>query len=93
MIRRWANQLLHWASDYDRPQRQTVSLANYNDDIDLPSPIRFKIQSAVGGNIVEVSHYDRKLDHNCVNLYIIPSDCPDLGQAIGQILTTELLKA
>lgn len=102
MIRRLANKLVRWANSYgetlDEPRlryspKQTATLVGTSAEIDFPNPMRFKVQAAAGGTIVEVAHYDRKRDENRVNLHIIPTDTDDLAVAIGHIVTLELLKA
>jgi len=100
MIKRLASQLVRWAISYDHDQKDYPEPRKYHtatlkssSDIDLPSPLRFKVQSATGGTIVEVTHYDRKRDENHVNLHIIPTNTDDIAGEIGRIVTFELMKA
>jgi hypothetical protein len=59
--------------------------------IDLPDPIRFQVQAVNGGTIIETRWYDPKKDESRVKLHIITSD-QDLSDAIGKIVTMELLQ-
>jgi hypothetical protein len=70
------------------------SLAMCDDEtgrIDLPDPIRFQVQAVNGGTIVETRWYDPKKDESRVKLHIVTSD-QDLSDAIGKIVTMELLQ-
>lgn len=53
--------------------------------------INFSLYPATGGNILEIRFYDKKTDNEITNLHIIHSD-QDLGDAIGKIITYEMLK-
>jgi len=90
MIKRLLRRLINWAEDLDY---EVVSVSSCRPDIEMPSPVRFKIQQATGGTIVEIAHYDSKRDESRVNLHIIPDSESDMPQAIAQIITIELLKA
>ena len=72
-----------------------VNSVTMNDDetskIDLPDPIRFQVQAVNGGTIIETRWYDPKKDESRVKLHIITSD-QDLSDAIGKIVTMELLQ-
>ena len=59
--------------------------------LDLPDPIRFKVQAVNGGTIVETRWYDPKKDESRVKLHIVTSD-QDLSESIGKIVTMELLQ-
>ena len=59
--------------------------------IDLPDPIRFTVQAVNGGTIVETRWYDPKKDESRVKLHIVTAD-QDLSDAIGKIVTMELLQ-
>ena len=60
-------------------------------DIDLPDPIRFKVQAVQGGTLIETIYYDYKKDENIKKLHIITPN-EDLANAIGQIVSMELLR-
>ena len=87
MIRRWLNRVIHWAEEYHN-ESPLVCLPY----VEMRTPLRFKVQPATGGTIIEIVHYDRKKDQEHVNLHIIPDTESDMPQAIAQIVTIELLK-
>ena len=62
-----------------------------NDNIDLTDPISFKVEAVQGGTLVETRWYDYKKDESIRKLHIVTSD-QDLAEAIGKIVTMELLK-
>jgi len=96
----WA-RLVSWGWDYSyeltnpRDRFERDRLIEISDDeesgIDLPDPIRFKVQQVSGGTIVETRWYDPKKDESRVKLHIITSD-QDLAESIGKIVTMELLQ-
>lgn len=53
--------------------------------------INFIVHHANGGYVLETRRYDRKIDENKTNLYII-NDEKDLGEEIGKVITLELLR-
>jgi len=95
----WSN-LMKWGWDFNRDiQLGANKQASYlisstedeKSDIDLPDPIRFKVQAVNGGTIIETRWWDGKKDETRVKLHIVTSDT-DLAQAIGKIVTMELLQ-
>ena len=92
MIRLLWSRIMKWGWDYGRNLRENCSITSY-DDLQLPTPLRFKVQPATGGTIIEITHYDRKKDQEHVNLHIVPDTESDIPQAIARIVTIELLKA
>ena len=59
--------------------------------IDLPDPIRFRVQQVNGGTVVETTWYDHKKDENRVKLHIVTPE-ENLAESIGKIVTMELLQ-
>ena len=90
MIRRWLNRVIHWAEEYHNESPLVCFGTPY---VEMPTPLRFKVQPATGGTIIEIVHYDRKKDQEHVNLHIIPDTESNMPQAIARIVTIELLKA
>lgn len=73
-------------------QSQEPSVLVREESIDQPDKqIRFTVYHANGGRVVQTHRYDRKLDRNHNNLYIITSD-KDFGAEIDKIITLESLK-
>jgi hypothetical protein len=93
MIRWLWSRIMKWGWDYGRNLQEDCISILFCDDLQLPTPLRFKVQPATGGTIIEITHYDRKKDQERVNLHIIPDTESDMPQAIARIVTIELLKA
>ena len=91
MIRLLWSRIMKWGWDYGRDLQEDC--IPFCDDLQLPTPLRFKLQPATGGIIVEIAYCDRKTLQDRVNLHIIPDTELDMSQAIAQIITIELLKA
>jgi len=53
--------------------------------------LNFRVFSAVGGQVVEFRHYDRKTDRSNSTTYIIHKE-DDFGEKISKIANLELLK-
>ena len=59
--------------------------------IDLPDPIRFRVQQVSGGTVIETKWYDPKKDEERVKLHIVTPE-ENLAESIGKIVTMELLQ-
>lgn len=62
-----------------------------DDEIDLTDPIRFSVQTVEGGTLIETRWHDEKKDEYVRKLHIVTKD-ENLAEAIGKIVTMELLK-
>ena len=62
-----------------------------DDEIDLTDPIRFSVQQVQGGTLIETRWHDPKTDNYERKLHIVTQD-ENLSEAIGKIVTMELLK-
>jgi hypothetical protein len=94
---------MKWSWDFNRDiprplsarlKQETYLISSTEDEqsaIDLPDPIRFKVQAVNGGTIIETRWWDGKKDETRVKLHIVTSD-NDLAEAIGKIVTMELLQ-
>ena len=96
---------MKWGWDYgrdiDEPIRGRSRKGRYDvvsvgiDDIDstieLPDPITFRVQAITGGTLVETRWYNPKNDEPIRKLHIV-NDNDNLAEAIGRIVTMELLK-
>jgi hypothetical protein len=70
----------------------SISLCDDADEsIDLTDPISFKVEAVQGGTLVETRWYDYKKDESIRKLHIVTSD-QDLAEAIGKIVTMELIR-
>jgi hypothetical protein len=93
---------MKWGWDYgrdiDEPIRRgrrgrydVVSIDDIDSTIELPDPITFRVQAITGGTLVETRWYDPKSDEPNRKLHIV-NDNENLAEAIGKIVTMELLK-
>jgi hypothetical protein len=73
----------------------SVSLADCDveptDRLELPDPIRFRVQQVSGGTVIETKYYDHKKDEERVKLHIVTPE-ENLSESIGKIVTMELLQ-
>lgn len=65
----------------------TVTLSN-SVDVD---GLAFKVMPALGGVIVQLRKYNRKIDTENYTTYIIPEG-EDISERVGQIVSMELLR-
>ena len=107
MIRYLWDKMLKWGWDYNRDLRDddrplskgelrrlsnTISISDdLNEGIEMTDPISFKVEAVQGGTLVETRWYDYKKDESIRKLHIVNSD-QDLAEAIGKIVTMELLQ-
>jgi hypothetical protein len=91
MIRLLWAKLCKWGYDYDRDIEAYSLRVCDRETIELPNPLRFSIQKASGGTVVEVRSYDPKKDENVYFLHVI-ADNNDVAESIGKIVTFEMLK-
>jgi hypothetical protein len=68
-----------------------VSLDDTDSTIELPDPITFRVQAIAGGTLVETRWYDPKNDEPIRKLHIV-NDNENLAEAIGKIVTMELIR-
>jgi hypothetical protein len=104
MIRWLWSRMMKWGWDFSRnlndndihvPRRRgkydIVSLDDCDSGLDLPDPITFRVQAVQGGTLVETRWYNSKTDNHERKLHIVTSE-ENLSEAIGKIVTMELLK-
>ena len=93
MIRKQLQKFIRWAMSYGSEVcDQPVRVTSVSDCSPLGSNgMNFTLYSASGGHIVEYRTYDKKNDERINNLHIITSD-QDMGERIGLIVTTEILR-
>lgn len=106
MIRWLWSRMMKWGWDFNRNLREddlvplarlrskysnAVSLEDSDEGIDLNNPIMFRVQAVSGGTLVETRWYDAKKDENERKLHIVTGE-ENLAEAIGRIVTMELLK-
>jgi len=108
MIRWLWDKMLKWGWDYNRGLREEDIHVPFDpkrrrgrrgedmilisdDEIDLTDPIRFSVQTVQGGTLIETRWHDEKKDEYVRKLHIV-TDNENLSEAIGKIVTMELLK-
>ena len=103
MIRWLWSRMMKWGWDYgrdiDEPLRHRgrkgkydiVSIDDIDSSIELPDPITFRVQAVTGGTLVETRWYDPKNDEPVRKLHIV-NDNENLAEAIGKIVTMELIR-
>jgi hypothetical protein len=107
MIRWLWSRMMKWGWDYSRniddeikvpfdPKRRRGRRGEdmilvADDEIDLTDPIRFSVQTVSGGTLIETRWHDPKQDEYVRKLHIVTQD-ENLAEAIGKIVTMELLK-
>ena len=91
-------RVIAWVrEDWDEANRMSgrnslQPVASTEEDIGLEDPIRFDLQSVIGGHLLRVRQpYDRKTDRTPSTTYIIQSG-DDIGARIAKIVNIELLK-
>ena len=104
MIRWLWSRVMKWGWDYSRDindglvplarrkgRYDVVSLDDIDSTIELPDPITFRVQAITGGTLVETRWYNPKSDEPIRKLHIV-NDNENLAEAIGKIVTMELIR-
>jgi hypothetical protein len=104
MIRWLWSRMMKWGWDYGRDiddglvplarrkgRYDVVSIDDRDSTIELPDPITFRVQAITGGTLVETRWYDPKNDEPVRKLHIV-NDNENLAEAIGKIVTMELIR-
>ena len=100
MIRWLWSRMMKWGWDYGRDidepirsrgRRSVISIDDIDSTIELPDPITFRVQAITGGTLVETRWYNPKDDEPIRKLHIV-NDNENLAEAIGKIVTMELIR-
>lgn len=103
MVRWLWSRFMKWGWDFSRNysnedirgtlrgRNSIVEVSDEEGSIDLPDPIRFKVQAVNGGTLIETRWYNHKKDESYVKLHIVTQD-ENLADSIGKIVTMELLQ-
>jgi hypothetical protein len=106
MIRWLWSRMMKWGWDFNRNLREDdIHISNHrrsrreddrllvisDEEIELTDPIRFSVQNVEGGTLIETRWTDPKNDNYVRKLHIVTQD-ENLSEAIGKIVTMELLK-
>lgn len=74
-----------------RHRGELVSVDCVESGIDMNNPISFRVEAVSGGTLVETRWYNVKTDNHERKLHIVGPE-ENLSEAIGKIVTMELLK-
>jgi hypothetical protein len=74
-----------------RIRNEAICIDDGDSGMELPDPITFRVQTVSGGTLVETRWYDAKTDNQIRKLHIVTGE-ENLGEAVGKIVTMELLK-
>jgi len=74
-----------------RHRNEVLAIDDSDSGLELHDPITFRVQAVAGGTLVETRWYDPKTDHQERKLHIVTGE-ENLAEAIGKIVTMELLK-
>ena len=98
MIRWVWSRMMKWGWDFDHTLREdgpvyaSTSIASRHDgSIELSDPVTFKIQTVLGGTLIETSYYNNKKEERRSKIYIVGPE-ENLSDAVGKIVTMELLQ-
>jgi hypothetical protein len=100
MIRWLWSRMMKWGWDYGRDidepirsrgRRSVISIDDIDSTIELPDPITFRVQAITGGTLVETRWYNPKDDEPIRKLHIV-NENENLAEAIGKIVTMELIR-
>jgi hypothetical protein len=92
--------MMKWGWDYGRDidepirsrgRRSVISIDDIDSTIELPDPITFRVQAITGGTLVETRWYNPKDDEPIRKLHIV-NENENLAEAIGKIVTMELIR-
>ncbi len=74
-----------------RHRNEVLAIDDSDSGLELHDPITFRVQAVSGGTLIETRWYDPKQDENERKLHIVTGE-ENLAEAIGRIVTMELLK-
>ena len=95
MIRWVWSRMIKWGWDFSRqlPVENIMVTAGsrFDDGIELSDPLTFRIQTVLGGTLIETSYFQRKSEERRSKIYVVTPD-ENLSDAVGKIVTMELLQ-
>jgi hypothetical protein len=87
--------MMKWGWDFNHNLQENdvvYALGSRDDDsIELSDPLTFRIQTVLGGTLIETSYYHRKSEDRRSKLYIVTPE-ENLSESVGKIVTMELLQ-
>jgi len=98
MIRWVWSRMMKWGWDFNHTLQEdnevyaTASLGSRHDgSIELSDPVTFKIQTVLGGTLIETSYYNNKKEERRSKIYVVGPE-ENLSDSVGKIVTMELLQ-
>ena len=96
MIRWLWSRMMKWGWDFNHNLQENdvvYALGSRDDDdsIELSDPLTFRIQTVLGGTLIETIYYHRKSEDRRSKLYIVTPE-ENLSESVGKIVTMELLQ-
>lgn len=98
MIRWVWSRMMRWGWDFSHPLREdnakyaSTSIGSRDDDsIELSDPVTFRIQTVLGGTLIETGYYHRKSEERRSKIYVVGPE-ENLADSVGKIVTMELLQ-
>jgi hypothetical protein len=74
-----------------RGRNEVRAIDDSDSNLELHDPITFRVQAVQGGTLIETRWYNTKTDNHERKLHIVTGE-ENLAEAIGKIVTMELLK-
>ena len=95
MIRWLWSRMMKWGWDFSRqlPKEDIMVTAGsrFDDSIELSDPVTFRIQTVLGGTLIETGYYHRKSEERRSKIYVVTPE-ENLADSVGKIVTMELLQ-
>jgi hypothetical protein len=87
--------MMKWGWDFSRqlPKEDIMVTAGsrFDDSIELSDPVTFRIQTVLGGTLIETGYYHRKSEERRSKIYVVTPE-ENLADSVGKIVTMELLQ-
>ncbi len=95
MIRWLWSRMMKWGWDFNHNLRENDVVyaleSKDNDSIELSDPVTFRIQTVLGGTLIETGYYHRKSEERRSKIYVVGPE-ENLADSVGKIVTMELLQ-
>jgi len=98
MIRWVWSRMMRWGWDFNHTLREdnanyaSTAIGSRDDDsIELSDPVTFRIQTVLGGTLIETGYYHRKSEERRSKIYVVGPE-ENLADSVGKIVTMELLQ-
>jgi hypothetical protein len=87
--------MMKWGWDFNHNLRENDVVyaleSKDNDSIELSDPVTFRIQTVLGGTLIETGYYHRKSEERRSKIYVVGPE-ENLADSVGKIVTMELLQ-